>query len=181
MYRNRRSGFGPQLVAPQPTSMAHCLELIIGKERSGIRLLPSRRLSPIHWRARTLMKQSGDLCCRTHHLPREHRITWLSIVRLIERAVSILSMSTLRTDRPSRLQPMNRLLRERPQCVRSHCELEGRSDEGLRDIELSRAELDFKAPKASRWTEHSSRRQYSIDEAIRSNEDGRRAQTAQRP
>ena len=57
--------------------------------------------------------------------------------------MSILTMSALRTDCPLRWKPMNRLLRERQQCVRSNCELEGRSDEGLRDVELSRAELAF--------------------------------------
>ena len=64
--------------------------------------------------------------------------------------MSILTMSALRTDCPLRWKPMNRVLWERQQRVRSHCELEGRSDEGLRDIELSRAELDFEAPKVSR-------------------------------
>ncbi len=65
--------------------------------------------------------------------------------------MSILTMSAapLRTNRPLRWKQMKRLLREREQRVQ-HCELEGRGDQGLRHIGLSRAELVFEASKVSR-------------------------------
>ena len=65
-------------------------------------------------------------------------------------SISTMSAAHLRTDRPLRWKQMKRLLRERQQREQSRCEPEGRSNQGLSNLELSRAELDFEASKVSR-------------------------------